>query len=63
MAAKRRTPVEPYGVAIQQAVASGQLRRMRAAAKAAEKHLAQYGDISSALEHLKIEIAKLEAGR
>lgn len=51
---------KPYGVAIQQAVASGDLAKMKAAAAAAEHHLAQYGNVSAALEALKIEIAKLE---
>ena len=53
--------VEPYGTAIQQAVASGNLKTMKAVAKAAEKHLEQHGDVTSSLAALKIEIAKLEA--
>jgi hypothetical protein len=55
------TDVRPYGVAIQQAVASGDLQQMKAAAAAAEKHLSDYGDVSAALEALKIEIGKAEA--
>ena len=53
-------PITPYGPAIQQAVASGNLKNMQAVAKAAERHLAEYGDVSSALEALRIEIAKLQ---
>ncbi|ADV84350.1 DUF1843 domain-containing protein [Terriglobus saanensis] len=55
------TDVRPYGVAIQQAVASGDLQKMKSTLLTAEKHVADYGDVSSALEVLKIEIAKLEA--
>ena len=66
-AAKRKTkrtgPILLYGVGMQQAIASGDLRKMRAVAKQAEKQLAQQGNIAAALEALKIEIAKLEAGR
>ena len=53
--------VRPYGVAIQQAVASGDLQTMKSILQTAEEHIATYGDVSSALEVLKIEIAKLEA--
>ena len=51
--------VKPYGPAIQQAVASGNLKTMKSVAKAAEKHLAEHGDVRSALAVLKLEIAKL----
>jgi hypothetical protein len=54
------TPVPPYGVAIQQAVASGDLAKMKAVAKEAEEHLKEAGNVSAALEALKIEISKLE---
>ena len=53
--------LEPYGPAIQQAIVGGNVRTMKAVAKAAEKHLAEYGDVRSALAVLKAEIAKLEA--
>ena len=53
--------VKPYGAAIQQAVASGNLKNMKAVAKAAEQHLKEHGDVRSALAHLKIEIAKLQS--
>lgn len=53
-------PVPPYGVSIQQAIASGDLAQMKAAADNAAKYLAEHGDIQTSLEALKIEIAKLE---
>lgn len=53
-------PIPPYGVAIQTAVASGDLAKMKQAAADAEHHLQQHGNVSAALEALKIEIAKLE---
>ena len=49
--------VPPYGEAIQQAVASGDLAKMKAVAKDAEAFLA---DVPAALQKLKSEIAKLE---
>ncbi|HEY0107685.1 MAG TPA: DUF1843 domain-containing protein [Rhizomicrobium sp.] len=52
-----------YGPAIHQAVASGNLKNMKAVAKAAEKHLTEYGDVRTALELLRVEIAKLEHGK
>lgn len=51
-----------YGVAIQEAVASGDLARMREVARQAEEHLRQAGNVSAALEALKLEIAKVEKG-
>jgi hypothetical protein len=53
--------VRPYGVAIQQAIASGDVAKMKAVAKQAEQHVKDYGNVPAALEALKIEIAKLEA--
>ena len=49
-----------YGVAIHEAVCSGDLARMREVARQAEEHLRQAGNVSAALEALKLEIAKLE---
>jgi hypothetical protein len=49
-----------YAVAIQEAVASGDLQKMRAVARQAEEHLKQHGNVSAALEALKLEIAKHE---
>jgi hypothetical protein len=48
-----------YGVPIQEAIAKGDLPRMKQLAKEAEEHLKQVGDVSAALEYLKLEIAKL----
>jgi len=49
-----------YGVGIQQAIASGDLTRMKKLVTEAERHLAEWGDVRSSLEYLKIEIAKME---
>ncbi len=52
--------VKPYGVAIQQAIASGDLAQMKAVAKQAEQHIKEYGNVPVALEALKIEIARAQ---
>lgn len=52
--------IPPYGVAIRSAAATGDLEAMKKAVAAAERHVAEHGDISAALELLKIEIAKRE---
>jgi len=49
-----------YGVGIQHAIASGDLTQMKELVTEAERHLAEWGDVRSSLEYLKIEIAKLE---
>ncbi len=49
-----------YGVTIHQAVCSGDLARMREVARQAEEHLQQAGNVSAALEALKVEIARAE---
>ncbi|MDX6708296.1 MAG: hypothetical protein QOK16_4620 [Solirubrobacteraceae bacterium] len=51
-----------YGIAMQQAAESGDLDEMKALAERAERHLAADGDVADALETLKAEIAKTEAG-
>jgi phage shock protein A len=51
-----------YGVTIHHAVDRGDLEEMRKLVDEAEQHLAEYGDVKEALERLKAEIAKLEAG-
>jgi HPt (histidine-containing phosphotransfer) domain-containing protein len=51
--------VKPYGLAIQQAIASGDVAKMKAVARQAEQHLKEHGNVPAALEALKIEIAKL----
>ena len=53
--------VPPYGVAIQQAIASGDLNRMKQVVKDAEAYLQEHGDVRAALEVLKVEIAKHES--
>jgi hypothetical protein len=52
--------VRPYGPAIHQAIAGGELAHMKATLKHAEEFLAEVGDIPAALELLKAEIVKLE---
>ncbi len=52
--------IKPYGVAVTDAIASGDLARLKEAEAAAEAHLAEYGDIPTLLALLKVEIAKLE---
>lgn len=59
--AQRESPaVPPYGPPIHEAIAKGDLARMKQLASEAEQHLQEAGDVSAALEYLKIEIAKLE---
>lgn len=55
--------IMPYGVAITDAIASGELAKLKAAEAAAEEHLKQYGDVPALLTALKVEIAKLEGKR
>jgi hypothetical protein len=52
--------VRPYGPAIQEAVASGEVERMRDVLRQAEDHVSQHGDVGAAVEALKVEIAKAE---
>jgi hypothetical protein len=49
-----------YGAVIHKSAAGGNLADMKKVAAEAEAHLKSYGDVSAALEALKIEIAKLE---
>jgi Domain of unknown function (DUF1843) len=53
--------VPPYGVAIHQARASGDLDEMRKVAADAEAYIAEHGDVAGALDALKAQIAKQEA--
>jgi hypothetical protein len=50
--------IRPYGCAIHQAVMSGELAKMKAAATLAQEWLTNHGDVSTALQALKFEIAK-----
>jgi len=47
-----------YGPPIQEAIATGDLTRMRQLASEAEAHLKEVGDVRAALAYLKVEIAK-----
>ena len=47
-----------YAVAIQHAIASGDVDEMKKVAKEAEQHLQDYGNISAAREALNVEIMK-----
>jgi hypothetical protein len=51
-----------YAVPISKAREGGDLDEMRKLASEAEEHLAEHGDVAGALEELKAEIAKQEAG-
>lgn len=53
--------IPPYGTAIHQAIATGDLAKMKVVARSAHEYLAEYGDVRAALEAMKAEIAKLEA--
>lgn len=57
---KPNIPVILYGVGIHHAAASGNLSEMKKIAAEAEAYLSAHGDISAALQTLKIAIAKLE---
>ena len=64
MAAKKSTsavksgPLPPYGVPIKEAIASGDLRTMKAMQKTTQKYIA---DIEKALKTLEAKIAKLSS--
>jgi len=48
-----------YAVTIHHCIAKGDLAEMRKLVMQAEEHLRDHGDVSAALEALKVEIAKL----
>jgi len=52
--------VPPYGPAIHQAIASGDVDEMRRLARETEQHIAEWGNIPLALELLKVELARAE---
>ena len=56
----KQNPVPPYGVAIQKAIARGDLAHMKEVAEESEAYLQKWGDIRSGLAALKAEIAKAE---
>ena len=49
-----------YAVPIHHCIARGDLQEMKGMVAKAEDYLRNHGDVSAALEALKIEIAKLE---
>lgn len=51
-------PVPPYGTAIRQAIASGDLQQMRKVALSARRHL---GEVQSALDQLNKAISKMRS--
>lgn len=55
------TPRPLYAAAITDAIASGELDQLRKLQALAEEHVNEYGDVSSLLAALKVEIAKLGA--
>jgi HPt (histidine-containing phosphotransfer) domain-containing protein len=56
------SPVILYGAAIHEAAASGDVKKMKKVAEQAEAHIREHGNVPAALEALRIEIAKAEAG-
>jgi len=57
---KHQHPIFLYAVAIHKCAAGGNLAEMKKVAAEAEDHIKSHGDVSAALQALKIEIAKLE---
>lgn len=55
---RRAAPVPPYGAAIQQAIAQGDLAHMHVLRAEAEALLAKVGDVATAHEVLKAEILR-----
>jgi hypothetical protein len=60
MALSDTGPVPPYGPPIQEAIAKGDLAKMKQLATEAEAYLQKAGDVRAALEYLKLEIARHE---
>ena len=50
-------PIPPYGVAIQDAIASGDIDKMRQVADDAEKYLQEFGEIGEGLKKLRAAIS------
>jgi hypothetical protein len=55
-------PVPPYGVAIQDAIASGDTDKMKQVADDAEKYLQEFGEIGEGLKKLRAEIGRHGGG-
>ena len=60
MADKPNAPIPLYAVVIHDAICSGDIHKMKQVAQEADTYLKQAGDVPSALQALKIEIAKAE---
>ncbi|HEY6392865.1 MAG TPA: DUF1843 domain-containing protein [Bryobacteraceae bacterium] len=61
MADKHDSTIRPlYAVVIHDVICSGDINRMKQVAAEAEQYLQKAGDVPSALQSLKIEIAKAE---
>ena len=52
-----------YSITIREAVASRDLKQMKAIERQAEEFLEEHGNVAAALKILKQEIAKLESGK
>jgi hypothetical protein len=57
---KHPHPHTLYAPAMHEAVASGDLAKMKEVAKQAEEHVHEWGNVPAALEALKLEISKAE---
>lgn len=55
-------PIPPYGVAIQDAIASGDVDKMKSVADDAQNYLKEFGEIGDGLSRLKAEIDRLGGG-
>lgn len=55
-------PIPPYGVAIHDAIASGDVSKMQQVAGDAESYLKEYGEIGDGLKKLQAEIERLGGG-
>jgi dihydrodipicolinate synthase/N-acetylneuraminate lyase len=55
-------PIPPYGVAIHDAIASGDVGQMQQVASDAESYLKEFGEIGDGLKKLRAEIARLGGG-
>jgi len=60
MANEQSHPIPLYGVTIHHCIAGGKLDEMKKLVKQAEQFLHDHGDVRTALDLLKLEIAKLE---
>jgi hypothetical protein len=58
--AEKTHSVPPYGTAIQEAIAQGDLAHMKKVAQEAEAYLRETGDVRASLAALHVEIAKRE---